>query len=381
MVLVPPYIEVDGLIVPLDIAPASAGRPAVVFQRSESRDSFLNSLSYITANLASASREEIRRLLESRQPLPVSQGLVASPLKLEYRDEYARNARNWESLTGASPDLNDVYTVGATFLEDQYDLVIPRTTLIKLMEKLYDLNDAVREGRMEPRIDDSIPMPPPRPPLPAPPLPRWTDEELEELESQATSLEELDPLLPDLTHAATAKRAADRRGLLFAMLEVAHLRTESGEDDVRARYRELNLPTLQAYDESITALLAYLHDPERASIVDRMVAHAAAERNVRPEDVLVAGIAKAAGHPASPFNHDVSVDLFRLPEAPRPDGLSRHAWLAHCEATFLHARITRTAATGETAGDLFTRILGKQVRLRYRPETTATLRLWRAELI
>jgi hypothetical protein len=381
MVLVPPYLEVDGLVVPLAIAPANAARPAQVLQRSESRESLLNSLSYITANLASASREEIRRLLESRQPLPVSQGLVARPLKLEYRDEYARNARNWESLTGYAPDLDDVYTVGATFLEDQFDLVVPRLTFIKLMEKLYDLNDAVRDGRMEPRIDLSIPMPPLRPPLPAPPLPRWTDEELEELESQATSLDELDPLLPDLTHAATARPAADRRGFLFAMLEVAHLRTESGEDNVRARYRELNLPTLQAYDESITAILAYLHDPERAAIVDPMVAHAVHEMNLPPERVLVAGIAKAAGHPASPFNHDVSVDLFRLPDAPRPDGLSRHAWLAHCEATFLHARITRTAATGETAGDLFTRVLGQQVRLRYRPETTSVMRLWRAELI
>jgi hypothetical protein len=244
MVLVPPYLEVDGLVVPLDIAPANAARPAQVLQRSEARESLLNSLSYITANLASASREEIRRLLESRQPLPVSQGLVARPLKLEYRDEYARNARNWESLTGYAPNLNDVYTVGATFLEDQYDLVIPRTTLIKLMEQLYELNAAVREGRMEPRIDDSIPMPPPRPPLPEPPLPRWTDEEVEELESLAIALDNIDPLLPDLTHAATAKRAADRRGFVFAMLEVAHLRTESGEDDVSARYRELNLPTL-----------------------------------------------------------------------------------------------------------------------------------------
>lgn len=268
--------------------------------------------------------------------------------------------------------------MGTSFLRE--DLVIPRLTFIKLMTKLYELNAAVREGRMEPRIDESIPVPPPRPP---PPPPKWTDEELHALEEDASYLDQIDPLTDDLSEARTAKRAEDRRGYVFAMLEVAYKRIREGEHELPERFAQLGLTELVRYQAAFTKLEAYLNAPERIAIVEPTIEAARREANVTgpvtcAEQVAAEGFGGVEG---SPCWADVSVDLFRLPEAPRPDGISEVEWLARCEAVFLHSRITGVAATGAAAGDLFTRILGHRVRMRHRPEMTAVQRLWRVELV
>jgi hypothetical protein len=361
MVLVPPFIEVDGLVVPLRICPASRHGPAAVAQRDDLEDKQLDGLLYVTGALLGKPANDVLALLADRKDVPMPQELcvAAVPPGVWPDSDHAKGAGNWELLTGTRPDMSDVYTVGASFLDDAFNLIIPRSSLIKLMTKLYELNDAVREGRMEARIDDSIPLPPPRP---EPPAPRWTDDEVQELEDQAVDIDEQDPLSEDMTDAATARRVADRRSFLFAMLEVAYLRTERGEDDLTARYRDLELPTLQTYSAALLALRGYLHDPERAAILTAS--------------------SLPVSLPDSPFEADVSVDLFRLPcpaLATPPTGLSAQAWLAHCEAAFVHARSTGAGASGTAAGDLFTRLRGQLVRLRYRPETTSTLRLWRVD--
>jgi hypothetical protein len=351
---VPPYLLIDGAIFPLFAFPEGV-------RLSPTGGAHLEGLRSVTMRLLiDGDRDAVLSALADRKDLPMPQTLCADAVAPGVWDdsEFAEHAKNWERLAGYPPNLSDVYNVGTSFLNDS--LVIPRTTFIKLMTKLYELNDAVREGRMEARIDDSIPMPPPRPEPPEPPAPRWTDDEVQELEDQAVDVDERDPLTEDMTDAETARRVADQRSFLFAMLEVAYLRTERGEDDLTARYRDLKLPTLQTYSAALLALGAYLHDPERAAILS--------------------AASLPLSIPDSPFDADISVDLFRLPCSALttpPAGLSAHAWLAHCEAAFVHSRTTGAGASGTAAGDLFTRIRGQLVRLRYRPETTPTLRLWR----
>lgn len=382
MVLVPPYVEVDGLVVPLHAYPPSPrnGHRASVGHAHVDLKSKLAGLHYALSELLYKEPTEILRLMEARQDLPMPQELYASYWSADETTakELAKHARNWEELTGARPDLQDVYSVGASFARE--DLVIPRLTFIKLMTKLYELNAAVREGRMEPRIDESIPMPPPRPP---PPPPKWTDEELQALEEDARYLDEIDPLTEDLSEARTAKRAEDRRGYVFAMLEVAYKRIRDGEHELPERYAQLGLTELLRYQAAFAKLEAYLNAPGRIAIVEPTIAAARRAANVAgpvtcAEHVAAEGFEGVEG---SPCWADVSVDLFRLPQPPIPDGLSELEWLARCEAVFLHSRITGVAANSPAAGDLFTRILGHRVRMRYRPEMSAVQRLWRVELV
>jgi hypothetical protein len=355
--------------------PSDGGAPQV-FQQSDPDRPSLEALSYVTSYLLSQRPIDVIAALETRQKLSDGQGVSATPVERgRWPDSaYTEHIKSWELLTGYKPDLGDVYNVGTIFLSDS--LVIPRATFIKLMTKLYELNDAVREGRMEPRIDESIPMPPPRPP---PPPPKWTDEELHALEDDALCLDQIDPLTDELSDARTAKKAEDRRGYLFAMLEIAHARTRDGEDDLPVRFAHLGLTTLSSYQAAFTKLAAYLRAPERLAIVEPTIEAAKREAGISGPVTCAERVA-AEGFEVTPFWADVSIDLFRLPEAPHPEGISKIEWLARCEAVFVHSRITGIAAIGGATGDMFTRILGHRVRMRYRPEISSLLRLWRVEL-
>lgn len=379
--LVPSYLQIDGMVFPLLAHPQGV--------RLDSKDrEFLQGPRFVVSSILNDQvPHEVLKALEERRDLPMRQELSVAPADpISFPSDYEKHIELWQRLTGNSLDPHDAYSIGASFLDDKFNLVLPRSTFIVLMTKLYELNDAVREGRMEPRIDDSMPVPPL--PLPPPERNAWTDEELRELEEAATELDELDPLWdspapdPYSTHSVE-----NRRAFLFAMLEVAYLRTEQGDDDVPPRLRELELPTLIVYDEALTALRAYLRDPARAAIVDPEV-EGAKRHEALSTSTSASGtgtgfeIAAASGLPVTPFNADVSLDLFRLPEPLRPAGLSSHTWIAHCEAAFVRLRITGAIAPGtSSAQEVFTRVLGHQVKLRYRPETTPVPRLWRIELL
>lgn len=57
---------------------------------------------------------------------------------------------NWTRLAGRPPDLDDVYFVGTTWIREA--LVIPRHTMIHLVEQVGALEDAVAAHQLEPRI-------------------------------------------------------------------------------------------------------------------------------------------------------------------------------------------------------------------------------------
>lgn len=379
MVLVPSHLELDGLVISLAVGTPPKGPPRV-YQRSDPDRPLLEGLSYVTGFLLHRASSEVLSALENRQRLSDGKGLFATPVVPgQWPDsEYEASNKNWEQLAGYASDLGDVYSVGTSFLDD--NIVIPRATLIKLMTRLYEINDALREGRMEPRIDESIPMPPPRPPLPPPPPPRWTDEEVRDVEEMAVNLDQRDPLTEEPSDFDVAVNAYyDRRDLLDK-LNIAHGYTDGGYDDLPARFTTLGLTEVLRYQAAYESLLDYLRSPEHAEIVEPAIA--AIRREVdgsRP--VTCAERPENARLGETAFLADVSVDLFRLPRAARPKDVSELEWLAHCEAAFVRGRVFEIPASQEIAGELFTDVLGHQVRLRYRPELTPDLRLWRVELI
>jgi hypothetical protein len=378
MVLVPSFLEVDGLVVPLRIEPPFDDVPPRVLVRDHATNPLLKGMMYVVGGLIRRPAQEVLSLIRNRQDLPLRQELESGPVPAEYVDDFKRDARNWASLTGNWPDMSDVYSVGASFLRD--NLIIPRQTFLKLMEKLYELNAEVREGKREARIDETMEVPAARPPLPPPPPP-WLDEEMKRLEWQAYSLDIDDPLERGEVSVRELEHLAVDRGFLMRMLEMAYKRVRQGEVDIPARFERLGLTTLMEYQRAEPQLEAYLADGERQRIVGEAVAEAKQQAGVTGP-ATVAELAAAAGYEVTPYTADVSIDLFRLPEAERPPGMSRHEWLARCEAQFV---LTRIAGTGEEeitgTGDLFTEVAGHRVRLRCRPELWPSVPvMWRAEL-
>jgi len=350
LVLVPSYVAVDGLVVPLAIHQDDGRFPTGLWVATDPRRPDLDYLMYIVnAMLGRPRAMPWLDLLRQRQPVQLF-GVGLRPLEPEDLEESPDYVERWTRLTGRPPDVDDAYVSSTMFLSG--GMVVPRTTLIKLVEKLIELDDAIADGRLEAKIDRSMEIPPPPPPPPPSTPPMWADAEWEDLDRRLKELDELDPLVPESPALEQAQRAARLRGSIFSLLDVAWRRTLLGDDDLPGRVAELELANLQAVCDASDRLLAYVHDPERRAIV-----------KTEPPD--------------SPFMADVSIDLFRLPPAPHPDGYRRHEWLAYCEAIFVEQR----GPVENVAGDIFTRIDGLLVRLRYRAEAGAHLYLWRVELL
>lgn len=349
MVLVPSFVAVDAFVVPLMIDPENRRGPAVVRAWRGDDRPLLDAFCWVAnAMLARAPAQPWLELIDRHADLPVPQQLAAARVEHD-RYDYSEQADAWTRLTGTSIDLRDAYNVGATFVTRS--LAIPRTTFRAVMARLFELDAALQAGELEPRIDASMPVPPP---VPEPPEPteRWRERDWWALEFNAQDLDEHYLMTDGLTDPGAAARAwGDRRQVLDG-LTIARERTLRGDDDLPGQCREFELPTLTAYVAATEALEAYLADPERRALI-------------------------TTAPPASPYLADVSVDLFRLPAPATPPGLSWHGWLARCEAVFVRER-----KPPETeAGDLFTRVAGHLVRLRYRREVAAALVLWRVELV
>jgi hypothetical protein len=349
VVLTPSYIEVDGLVVLLQLYPATPDEPAGVRMRSDFDRPPLRHLMFVTSALmARVSLAEALALIDARQPFPMPYPLTARPTNHE--DDYTEDAARWEQLAGWRLDLDDAYYIEAGFLRDP--LVIPTSTLRRLVARLYELDADIASGRVEARMDESVLVPPPLPPLPPATATRWEDDEVPMIEEGLAEIDRIDPLTDAMTDPDVDRESQWRRRTVFGLLGESWRRTHAGEDDLPARYRRLNLPFLLAYSRAMDELMAYLQDPERIAITRHLP-------------------------PPTPFQADVSVDLFRLPQPRRPPGYSLHVWLAHAEAAFVYSRQTGNSS----GGDMFTRIDGHMVRLRYRYEVrTVVPVLWRVEL-
>jgi len=347
MVLVPSYIEIDRLVVPLLVSPADRHGPDVVrvsFERPP-----LEGFAFVaSAMLARPPAEPWLATIERHEKLPLPDQLAAVPVEhLEY--DYSEHAKLWRRLTGTDIDLSDAYNIGTSFVRG--NLAIPRTTFHKIMARLFELDAALRAGELEPAIDTSVPVPP-VPPEPEEPTGTWDDLEWIDMEERAQHLDEVDPLTAATDSVDHAREVWAHRRSLLDRLSIAWDRTRCGHDDLPGRVRALELPTLTAYVEATDALVAYLASPERRAVITSPPA-------------------------ASPYLEAVSVDLFRLPPAPGPAGLPRHAWIAACEAYFVARRPDPSGYVGE----LITRLHGHYARMRFRREAAHSLTLWRIELV
>ena len=349
MVLVPSFVAVDAFVVPLMIDPENRRGPAVVRAWRGDDRPLLDAFCWVAnALLARPPAGVWLEAIDRREDLPIP-GYISAAVVHPDVDDYSEQADTWRRLTGSEVDLHDAYSLGTSFV--RHSIAIPRATFRKVMARLFELDAALQAGELEPRIDASMPVPPPVPEPPEP-IERWRERDWWALEFNAQDLDEHYLMTDGLTDPGAAAQAWVDRRLVLDGLTIARERTLRGEDDLPGQCREFELRTLTAYLAATEALEAYLADPERRALITTAL-------------------------PASPYLADVSVDLFRLPAAATPPGLSWHGWLARCEAVFVRERKRPEAG----AGDLFTRVAGHLVRLRYRREVAAALVLWRVELV
>ncbi|HEX7940699.1 MAG TPA: hypothetical protein VF488_02805, partial [Gemmatimonadaceae bacterium] len=109
----------------------------------------LNALSYVAGHLIARTGSARVTELTQRQSLH-HQALTASFIGPHDRDDLGDGVANWTRLAGHPPDLDDAYFVGTTWISQA--LVMPRRTLIHLVEQVGALDDAVAAHRLEPRI-------------------------------------------------------------------------------------------------------------------------------------------------------------------------------------------------------------------------------------
>jgi hypothetical protein len=123
-------------------------------------------------------------------------------------DDYSEQADAW-----TPPDWHvrgrparRVFNVG-TSVRDAIPSRFPRATFRAVMARLFELDAALQAGELEPRIDASMPVPPP---VPEPPEPteRWRERDWWALEFKAQDLDEHDP----------ADGRVDRSGALAAQV-------------------------------------------------------------------------------------------------------------------------------------------------------------------
>jgi hypothetical protein len=133
---VPPFIKVDGVAFPL-----GSDRWGVWIVQ-DARLPGLRPLSYVVAHLTSQ-RLGPDRLAElvQRKSFTLQMRLTASVVNEHNRAELGDGVANWTRLAGHPPDLDDAYLIGTPFLTEV--LVVPRPTLIHLVERLGALHDTV----------------------------------------------------------------------------------------------------------------------------------------------------------------------------------------------------------------------------------------------
>jgi len=392
MDVVPAFVVVDG--VRFSLAADTRG----VRIADDKRFPGLNALSYVAGHLIGMrSGAERTAELTERKNFVRPQALVASVVNDDNRNELGDGVANWTRLAGRSPDLQDAYIVSTLFLDEV--LVIPRHTLIRLIEQVGALHDAVLAHELEPRTaeagreslmpvavnpaqhesnEDAVhdealeneaaadehlegvaaPEASPEPArdvaagraIPAPTR-IATDDTLRDIETRAGQVDDLDAAArqgqepyADVERSAAA---AARRYRLFLELEVAGLLEPALAGEARAALSRLGLARALGYHDAAQALARYLASSERA-----------ARFPTEPVPRVTAA--------------RVSLDWFRTPSGYRPDGVTEHEWLALCEKNFA------SPLPSFSAGQRFVRLCGAMHELQYRPEVGPAPCLWRA---
>jgi hypothetical protein len=389
---VPAFLIVDDVKFPLAV---DGGRVRIA---DDPRFPGLNALSYVAGHLVARTGSARVAELIQRQSLR-HQALSASFIGPDERDDLGDGVVNWTQLAGRPPDLDDAYFVGTTWIPQA--LVMPRGTLIRLVEQVGALEDAVAAHRLEARITGVAEAGPVNPapeiegvasepdgddrgdavehddgganPLvgiergsvvnarsdgaaaasrmfPAPTR-IGADDTLRDIEVLAGQVDDLDAAARQgeepYANVERSAAAAARRHRLFLEFEVAGLLEPALAGEARAALSRLGLMRALGYHDAAQALALYLASPQRAALFP--------------------------GEPVpSVTAARVSLDWFRTPSGYRPDGVTEHEWLALCEKNFARP------LPSSSAGQRFVRLCGVMHQLLYRAEVGPAPCLWRA---
>lgn len=140
---VPAFVVVDGVKFPLVV---DGGHVRIA---DDPRFPGLGALSYVAGHLVARTGGARVAELTRRESLR-HQALSASFIEPDDRDDLGDGVANWARLAGRPPDLDDAYFVGTTWIRQA--LVMPRQTLIHLIEQVGGLEDAVAAHQLEARI-------------------------------------------------------------------------------------------------------------------------------------------------------------------------------------------------------------------------------------
>jgi hypothetical protein len=143
MDVVPAFLVVDDVRFPLVV---DGGHVRIA---DDQRFPGLNALSYVAGHMIARTGSARVAELTRRQSLH-HQALTASFIGPGDRDDLGDGVANWTRLAGRPPDLDDAYFVATTWIPQA--LVMPRSTLIRLVEQVGALEDAVAAHRAAARI-------------------------------------------------------------------------------------------------------------------------------------------------------------------------------------------------------------------------------------
>jgi hypothetical protein len=140
---VPAFVVVDEIEFPLVV---DGGHVRIA---EDPRFPGLAALSYVAGHLIA--RDSRARVAEfTRRQSLRHQAVTASLIEPDDRDDLGDGVVNWTRLAGRLPDLDDAYLVSTTWIREA--LVVPRHTLIRLVEHVGALDDAVMAHQLEARI-------------------------------------------------------------------------------------------------------------------------------------------------------------------------------------------------------------------------------------
>lgn len=314
MDVAPAFLALDGAKFPLAIAGGHIGLAEAPAYPG------LAALRYVVG--AYLGRADRLAELRERKPLQ-QQALGAMFIEPSDVDDLGDGVANWTALAGAAPDLADAYLVTADF--ERGALVVPRATLIALVEQLNALEARVASGLTLSGAPEAGPV---------------AGGAFDALEALAAEVDELDgearATEPPYRDAERNAAAAAKRAALYR--EAAAL---FASDDVSDAH-----PTLRSYVDAAHAFAAYVASPARARFL--------------PDA------------PTTIADAHVALDWFRDPPA-TPDGVTADEWLALCERNFAGN------LPSHGAGTRFVRLEGAMHQLFYRPELDDAPRLYRVE--
>jgi hypothetical protein len=401
--VVPAFLVVDDVKFPLVVV---GGHVRIA---DDKRFPGLNALSYVAGHLIA--RTGSARVAELTQCQSLRhQALSASFVGPDERDDLGDGVVNWTRLAGRPPDLDDAYFVGTTWIVES--LVMPRGTLIRLVEQVGALEDAVAAHQLEARITGV----PEAGPVHSPP----EDEDTAEIEIEGEDEVADEPDGDDGGDAAEHSAGGPNPPIQVEPAAVVDGRS----DGTVAASRTPLAPTRIATDDTlrdIETLAGQVEDLDAAARqgqepypdVERSAAAAARRHRLFLElevagllEPALAGEARAAlsrlGLAGALGYHDaahalarylasperaarfptepvprvtaarVSLDWFRTPSGYRPDGVTEHEWLALCEKNFARP------LPSFSAGQRFVRLCGAMHQLLYRAEVGPAPCLWRA---